>query len=262
MTSKGAADHVVIVTGATSGFGRATAKKFAKAGAHVVMAGRRQERLAKLKDEFGDLVHVVPLDVRDNAAVAVAFTDLPAPFDAPTVLVNNAGLALGLEPADKADLEEWTRMIDTNVTGLTTVTFAVLRGLVERGHGHIINLGSVAGTYPYPGGNVYGATKAFVHQFSLNLRADLVDKNIRVTSVEPGAAETEFSEVRFGNDKAKAAAFYKGFGALSAEDVADVIFFAATLPESVNINVLELMPTAQAFAGYAVHRDSSADRTR
>ena len=134
--------------------------------------------------------------------------------------------------------------------------------MVERGHGHIINLGSVAGTYPYPGGNVYGATKAFVHQFSLNLRADLVDKNIRVTSVEPGAAETEFSEVRFGNDKAKAAAFYKGFGALSAEDVADVIFFAATLPESVNINVLELMPTAQAFAGYAVHRDSSADRTR
>ena len=252
-----ASSHTVIVTGATSGFGSATAQKFAEAGAHVVVAGRREERLAALKDQFGDLIHAIPLDVRDNAAVAVAFSDLPPPFDAPTVLVNNAGLALGLQPADKADLEEWTRMIDTNITGLTTVTHAVLPGMVDRGHGHIINLGSVAGTYPYPGGNVYGATKAFVHQFSLNLRGDLVDKNIRVTCVEPGAAETEFSEVRLG-DRGKAAEFYKGFKPLSAEDVAEAVFFAATLPEHVNINVIEMMPTAQAFAGYSISRGGEA----
>ncbi len=249
-----ASDHVLIVTGATSGFGRAIAVKFAKAGAHVVAAGRRQDRLDELAAEVQGLIHTVKLDVRDLSAVANAFANLPAPFDAPTVLVNNAGLALGLEGAHEAKLDDWQRMIDTNITGLTAVTHAVLPGMVARGHGHIINMGSVAGTYPYPGGNVYGATKAFVHQFSLNLRADLVDKNIRVTSVEPGAAETEFSEVRFGDDRAKAAMFYEGFEALTAENIAEIVFFTATLPESVNINVLELMPTNQAFAGYSVHR--------
>lgn len=253
MTST-AAEHVVFVTGATSGFGRAIARRFAAAGAHVAASGRRQDRLDALAAEFKDHIHTFILDVRDQDAVAAAVATLPPPFESVTVLVNNAGLALGMESADKADLDDWTRMIDTNVKGLAAVTHAVLPGMVARGHGHVINIGSVAGTYPYPGGNVYGGTKAFVHQFSLNLRADLVDKNVRVTSVEPGMAETEFSLVRTGEPE-KAAAIYRGTKPLTAEDIADVVFFAAMLAEHVNINVIELMPTRQAFAGYAVSRD-------
>lgn len=246
-------DHILIVTGATSGFGRAIATKFAASGAHVVAVGRRMDRLDELATEFESLIHTVQLDLRDLSAVANAFANLPPPYDKPTVLVNNAGLALGLESASDSKLNDWINMIETNITGLTAVTHAVLPGMVARGHGHIINMGSVAGTYPYPGGNVYGATKAFVHQFSLNLRADLVDKNIRVTSLEPGASKTEFSEIRF-NDKTKASMFYDGFEALTAENIAEIVFFAATLPDNVNINVLELMPTKQAFKGFSVHR--------
>jgi 3-hydroxy acid dehydrogenase/malonic semialdehyde reductase len=245
---------VVLITGATSGFGAACARRFAADGASLVLVGRRADRLADLQRELPAPVLPLPLDVRDREAVAAALSALPAPFAAVDVLVNSAGLALGLEPAERADLEHWETMIDTNLKGLLYVTRAVLPGMVERDRGHLVQLGSVAGTYPYPGGNVYGATKAFVHQLSLGLRADLVGKRIRVTSVEPGMAETEFSEVRFGGDRDRARAVYRGLTALSADDVADAIHWAVTRPSHVNVNRLELMPTMQAFGPFAVSR--------
>lgn len=243
------------VTGATAGFGAAIARRFVGEGHKVVATGRRTERLDALRDELGDALHPLSLDVREFDDVVGAVGSLPADFAAVDVLVNNAGLALGLEPADKADIAEWQTMIDTNVNGIVYCTRALLPGMVERGSGHIVNLGSVAGTYPYPGGNVYGATKAFVHQFSLNLRADLLAKNIRVTSVEPGAAETEFSLVRFKGDADKAETVYKGLRPLAPEDVADTVFYVATLPEHVNINRVEMMPTQQAFSPFAFNRE-------
>ena len=248
------ADQVVMVTGATSGFGQATARKFARAGARVIATGRRSDRLAALRQELGDRLHVAELDMRDEQAVLNTVAHLPPAFREISILVNNAGLALGLEPADRAKLDDWIQMIDTNVRGLAILTRAVLPGMVERKRGHIVNMGSIAATYPYPGGNVYGGTKAFVHQFSLNLRADLVDKNVRVTVIEPGMAETEFSLVRFEGDEAKAAAVYKGVEPLSGEDIADTIFWVTTLPPHINVNVLELMPTQQAFGPFAVSR--------
>lgn len=248
------ADQVVLITGATSGFGQAAARRFARAGARVVATGRRGARLAALRQELGDRVHVAELDMRDDQAVLNTVAHLPAPFRDIGILINNAGLALGLEPADRAKLDDWIQMIDTNVRGLAVLTRAVLPGMVARRRGHVVNIGSVAAGYPYPGGNVYGGTKAFVHQFSLNLRADLVDKNVRVTVIEPGMAETEFSLVRFEGDATKAAAVYSGVKPLSADDVADTIFWVATLPEHINVNVLELMPTQQAFGPFAVSR--------
>jgi 3-hydroxy acid dehydrogenase/malonic semialdehyde reductase len=246
--------HTVLVTGATSGFGRAIALRFATEGAKVVVAGRRAERLANLAAEHPGRIHPLPLDVRNARAVFKAIEGLPAEFAALTVLVNNAGLALGLEPAHKAKWEEWDDMIATNVRGVAAVSRAVLPGMVERNRGHVINIGSIAGSYPYPGGNVYGGTKAFVRQFSLALRADLLGKNVRVTSIEPGMAETEFALVRFQNE-AKAKAVYEGVAPLTAEDVAGVVFYAATVPAHVNINRIELMPTQQAFGPFAVHRE-------
>jgi len=245
----------VLVTGATSGFGEATAERFARDGARLVVAGRREDRLQALAERLGALapVHALRLDVRDRSAVVHALSTLPADFARVDVLVNNAGLALGLEPAHRADLDEWEQMIDTNNRGLVTVTRQVLPGMVERGHGHVVNVGSVAGTYPYPGGNVYGATKAFVHQFSLNLRADLVGTGVRVTCVEPGMADTEFSQVRL-KDPEKARAVYQGLTPLSAADVADAIHWVVTRPPHVNVNVLELMPEAQAFSPFTVKR--------
>ena len=197
---------------------------------------------------------MVALDVRDRKAVEEAMAALPAPFDAVDVLINNAGLALGLNPAPSADLDDWDTMIDTNIKGLTYMTRAMLPGMVARDRGHIINLGSVAGTYPYPGGNVYGGTKAFVHQFSLNLRADLLGANVRVTSIEPGMADTEFSTVRFGGDKERAAKVYEGMTPMSADDIANVIHWVSKTPRHLNINVLELMPVMQAFNAFAVKR--------
>ncbi len=191
--------------------------------------------------------------MRDRAAVERALSSLPPDFAQVDVLVNNAGLALGLEPAQRASLDEWDQMIDTNARGLVAVTRQVIPGMVERGRGHVVNLGSVAGTYPYPGGNVYGATKAFVHQFSLNLRADLVGTGVRVTCVEPGMADTEFSLVRL-KDAEKARAVYQGLEPLSAADVADAIHWVVTRPPHVNVNVLELMPEAQAFSPFTVKR--------
>lgn len=250
-------EHIVFVSGATSGFGAATARRFIADGARVVATGRRKDRLDALRKELGERLHPLVLDMRDDKAVLAAVDALPTPFAGVTILVNNAGLALGLGPAHEANLDEWVEMIETNVRGLAVLTRAVLPGMVARGRGLVVNIGSVAGGYPYPGGNVYGATKAFVRQFSLNLRADLVDKNVRVTCIEPGMAETEFSLVRL-KDQAKADAVYKGVKPLTGEDIAETVHWVANLPDHMNINLIELMPTQQAFGGFAVSRKTGA----
>src|ERR1700742_4482859 len=245
----------VFVTGASSGFGAAVARRFAADGARVIAAARRVDRVKDLAAEFGAQVLPLALDVRDRPAAAAAVAALPEEFSAVDLLVNNAGLALGLNPAQDADLDDWDQMIDTNCKGLVHCTRAVLPGMVARGRGHVINLGSVAGTYPYPGGNVYGGTKAFVHQFSLNLRSDLHGTGVRVTCVEPGmSGGTEFSTVRFAGDDAKAKAVYAGMRPLTADDVADAVHWAASTPPHVNINRIEMMPTVQSFAAFQVHR--------
>src|SRR6202035_3720964 len=239
----------VFVTGASSGFGAAVARRFAADGARVVAAARRVDRVKELASELGAQV-LTP-------AVAAAVEALPEEFKAIDVLVNNAGLALGLNPAQDADLDDWDQMIDTNCKGLVYCTRAILPGMVARRRGHVINLGSVAGTYPYPGGNVYGGTKAFVHQFSLNLRSDLHGTGVRVTCVEPGMADTEFSLVRFSGDKGKADNVYAGMQPMTADDIAESIHWAATMPQHVNVNTIELMATAQSFAPFQVARDAS-----
>jgi 3-hydroxy acid dehydrogenase/malonic semialdehyde reductase len=248
--------RTVFITGASAGFGAATARLFVQRGARVVATARRLQRLEALANELGDMLLPVALDVRDRAAVERVVAELPAPFAEVDCLVNNAGLALGLEAAWKVDVSAWEKMIQTNCAGLVYVTRALLPGMVARNRGHIFNLGSVAGSYPYPGGNVYGATKAFVHQFSLNLRSDLHGTGIRVTCLEPGmCGGTEFSEVRFQGDKDKAAAVYAGLQPLTAEDIAEAIGWAASLPAHVNVNTIELMPVAQSFAPFQVHRE-------
>jgi 3-hydroxy acid dehydrogenase / malonic semialdehyde reductase len=248
--------RTVFITGASSGFGLAAARRFAARGDRVVAAGRRTDRLRSLAGQLGrDVLLPLALDVRDRASVQRVVTELPPDFAQVDILVNNAGLALGLEPAQEAELDEWDQMIDTNCAGLVYMTRALLPQMVARGTGHIVNLGSIAGTYPYPGGNVYGATKAFVHQFSLNLRSDLHGTGVRVTSVEPGlSGGTEFSQVRFGGDAGRAAAVYAGAQPLTAEDVAAAIEWATSQPPHVNVNVIELMPTAQSFAPFQVDR--------
>jgi len=247
---------IVLVTGATSGFGVSIARRFAREGHHIIATGRRTERLAALAAELGDAVALtLPLDVRDRAAVERAIAGLPPELAAIDLLVNNAGLARGLEPAQRADLGDWEEMVDTNVKGLMTMTRAVLPGMVARDRGHVVNLGSTAAHWPYPGANVYGATKAFVHQFSLNLRADLLGTKVRVTVVDPGmVGGTEFSSIRFHGDDTRAAKVYEGAEPLLPEDVAETIHWIATLPARVNINAIELMPVGQAFAGLSVSR--------
>jgi 3-hydroxy acid dehydrogenase / malonic semialdehyde reductase len=247
----------VFVTGASSGFGAAVTRRFAAAGARVVAAARRADRVKELAAELGPGILPLTLDVRDRPAVAAAVAGLPDEFADIDILVNNAGLALGLNSAQEADLDDWDQMIDTNCKGLAYCTRAILPGMVARGRGHVISLGSVAGTYPYPGGNVYGGTKAFVHQFSLDLRSDLHGTGVRVTCVEPGMADTEFSLVRFSGDQAKAGNVYAGMQPLTPDDVAESIFWAATLPAHVNVNTIELMPTAQSFAPFQVARDAA-----
>jgi 3-hydroxy acid dehydrogenase/malonic semialdehyde reductase len=243
------------VTGVTSGFGAACARRYVRAGIKVVGTGRREDRLAAMAKELGPAFHPLRLDVRDRGAVAESVAALPAAFAAVDVLINNAGLALGLEPAHKVDLDDWEGMIDTNVKGLVYCTRALLPGMVARDRGHVVNIGSVAGSYPYPGGNVYGATKAFVHQFSLNLRADLLGANVRVTSFEPGMAETEFALVRFKGDAQKAKAPYQGLKPMSADDIAEIIhYITAVIPPHINVNVIELMPVMQAFSPFAFKR--------
>jgi 3-hydroxy acid dehydrogenase / malonic semialdehyde reductase len=246
---------IVFVTGASAGFGAAIARAFVNGGHSVVATARRKDRLDALAAELGDRLLPFELDVRDRAAVEALPGSLPADFAAVDVLVNNAGLALGLEPAHRAVLDDWQTMIDTNCTGLVQVTRALLPGMVERNRGHVFNLGSAAANWPYAGGNVYGATKAFVRQFSLNLRADLSGTAVRVTDVEPGlCGGTEFSNVRFRGDDQKAAGVYQNVQPLTAEDIADSIYWIATRPAHVNINTIELMPVAQSFAGLSVHR--------
>lgn len=248
----------VFITGATSGFGRATARRFAQAGWSLILTGRRLERLHALQDELGARVpvHVAAMDVRDAAAVATVVAGLPQAFQRVTALINNAGLALAPVPAQHASLEDWHTMIDTNVTGLVNVTHAVLPALLETGAGaSIINIGSIAGECPYPGSHVYGASKAFVKQFSYNLRCDLLSTGVRVTDVAPGIAETEFTLVRTQGDQSAAGQVYQGTTPLTADDVAEQIFHVAMLPAHININRLEMVPVRQAWGPFAIDRD-------
>lgn len=246
---------IVLVTGATSGFGEATATVFAKAGYKVIVTGRRKERLLDLKNTLVGC-DILPLcfDVTNKKEVFDAIASLPAEYKNIDILVNNAGLALGLGKANDADLDDWETMVDTNIKGLLYVTKAVLPVMVERKSGYIFNLGSIAGNWPYEGGNVYGATKAFVKQFSLNLRTDLRGTNIRVTNVEPGFSKTEFSDVRFKGDKERADQVYKGTKALDKEDIANAIFSLSQLPAHINVNRIEMMPTMQTCGGLFVER--------
>jgi serine 3-dehydrogenase (NADP+) len=250
--------NTILITGATSGFGAATARRFARAGWQVVANGRRAERLEPLVQEFGpDAVATAVFDVRDPAAVDAALAQLPEPFRAIDVLVNNAGLALGTAPAPRVKLDDWLTMIETNVVGLVTITYKLLPKLIER-RGAIINLSSVAGSYPYAGGNVYGATKAFVRQFSLELRSDLHGTGVPVTSIEPGMAKTDFTLVRTGGDQAASDAVYAGVHPLTADDIAETLYWVATLPPHVNVDRLEVMPVSQSWAGFQVYRDAAA----
>ena len=242
-----------LVTGATSGIGEATVRALADAGWKVIATGRRADRLEMLAAAIGDAVHVAAFDIRDAEATAAAIDALPAGFAGIDLLVNNAGLALGTAPAQKADLDEWRTMIDTNVTALVAITHRLLPGLIER-KGAIVNLSSVAATYPYTGGNVYGATKAFVHQFTLGLRSDLHGTGVRVSSIEPGMVETEFTLVRTGGDSAASDTLYGGANPMTAQDIAATILWIATLPPHLNVNTLELMPVSQSFAGFQVAR--------
>ncbi len=247
--------RVVFITGATSGFGKECARMFAKNGDRVVAVGRRVEKLKELKDELKEYdVFSLPFDVSDKEAVLENVAFLPAKYKNIDILINSAGLALGLELSPEAHIEDWERMIDVNIKGLLYVTKAILPIMVERKSGYIFNLGSIAGSWPYQGGNVYGATKAFVEQFSYNLRTDLRGTNIRVSNIEPGAAKTEFSDVRFKGELEKAKKVYDGYEPLVATDIANLIFTLANLPEHVNVNSLEVMPTAQTWAGLHVEK--------
>ncbi|GAA0485748.1 MULTISPECIES: bifunctional NADP-dependent 3-hydroxy acid dehydrogenase/3-hydroxypropionate dehydrogenase YdfG [Tatumella] len=244
---------IILVTGATAGFGETITRRFIDAGHKVIATGRRTERLQQLKDKFGESVLPLQLDVRDRAAIDQAISQLPAEWQDIDILVNNAGLALGLEPAQQANADDWETMIDTNAKGLVMVTRAVLPGMVARNKGHIINIGSTAGNWPYQGGNVYGATKAFVRQFSLNLRTDLQGTAVRVTNIEPGlVGGTEFSNVRFKGDEGKASSVYDGTQALTPDDVTEAVFWVSSLPAHVNINTLEMMPVSQTYGGLKV----------
>ena len=245
----------VLITGATAGFGEAIARRFVRDGHRVIATGRRAERLDALQQELGEALLAFPLDVTHAAAAAALPGSLPEGWREIDVLVNNAGLALGTSPAHQASITEWDTMVATNVSGLIRLTHAILPGMVQRDRGHVINLSSSAATYPYPGGNVYGATKAFVTQFSLNLKADLVGTGVRVTDLEPGlVGGSEFSQVRFGGDTGKAAAVYAGTTPLSPQDIAEAVAWVVSLPSHVNINRMEMMPTCQAPGPLAIKR--------
>ena len=247
--------RIVLITGATSGFGRECAKMFAKNGDKVIAVGRRHEKLKELKNELKKYdIFTLSFDVCDKLAVFENIAYLPQEYRNIDILINSAGLALGIGLSPDALIEDWEQMIDTNIKGLLYVTKAVLPIMVERKSGYIFNLGSIAGSWPYQGGNVYGATKAFVEQFSYNLRTDLKGTNIRVSNIEPGAAKTEFSDVRFKGDNQKADKIYEGYEPLVAKDIANLIFTLANLPEHVNVNSLEVMPTAQTWAGLHVEK--------
>ncbi|HYE28729.1 MAG TPA: SDR family NAD(P)-dependent oxidoreductase [Allosphingosinicella sp.] len=246
--------QTAFITGATAGFGAAAARRFVRAGWQVVGTGRRRERLGLLAAELGEAFLPLALDMRDSAGLEPAVDALPARFQAIDLLVNNAGLAPPMEPFQESRLDPALESIATNVVGLVVLTRKLLPILVGR-NGAVINLSSVAATYPYRGGAVYGGTKAFVRQFSLDLRSDLHGTGVRVTSIEPGMAETEFTLVRTGGDQAASDALYRGANPMSAEDIAETIFWVATLPPHLNINAIELMPVSQSFAGFQVARE-------
>lgn len=245
---------IVLVTGATSGIGEAAARQFAAAGWRVIATGRRAERLNALVASIGgDKVHPAVFDVRDEAARDAALAALPEPFRGIDLLINNAGLALGTKPAQQSDLAQWKQMIETNVTALASLTHKLLPGLIAR-RGAIINVSSVAANYPYTGGNVYGGTKAFVRQFSLGLRSDLSGTGVRVTSIEPGMVETEFTLVRTGGDQSASDSLYHGANPMTGDDIAATMLWIAQLPPHLNVNTLEVMPVSQSFAGFQVAR--------
>lgn len=249
--------QTVLITGASSGFGKATARAFAEQGARLVLVARRLEVLKELQGELAPKVpvHIAQLDVREREQVDAVLSGLPAEFVEVDVLINNAGLALGLEPSWEVDLDDWETMVDTNVKGVMYCVRTLLPGMVARNRGHIVNLGSTAGNWSYTGGNVYGGTKAFVQQFSRNLRADLLGTRVRVTNIEPGMAETEFSKVRFKGNDDQAAKVYEGLEPLRGEDIAEIIVWAVQRPGHVNINTLEVMSIHQAWGPYASHRE-------
>ena len=244
----------ILVSGASSGFGAAIAARFAEAGWNVVACARRAERLAQLQERFGERMHAAVFDIRDEAAMRGALEALPENFRAIDLLVNNAGLALGTAKAQDCDLAQWRQMIDTNITALTVLTRLLLPQLVER-RGAIVNVSSISATYPYTGGNVYGATKAFVTQFSLGLRCDLHGTGVRVTSVEPGMAETEFTLVRTRGDQGASDTMYRGAHPITADDIAETVWWIANLPPHLNVNRIEVMPVSQSPAGLQIARD-------
>lgn len=246
----------ILISGATSGFGRATAELFGQNGWRLILTGRRSERLVELREKLGeDRVHIAAFDIRDRQQSEEMVAGLPVEYRDIDILLNNAGLALGLEPAFGADLDQWEIMVDTNIKGLLYMTRLILPGMVARRKGHLINIGSIAGSWPYPGGNAYGATKAFVQQFSRNLRADLQGTGVRVTNIEPGLAESEFSVVRFGGDFDKAAKVYEGTQPLTPADIAEIVYWTASRPAHVNINSVEVMPVCQTWGNLSVDRN-------
>ena len=248
----------VLITGASAGFGKALAERLVANGHRVIGCARRLEKLNTLADTWGETFLPVVMDVSDTATIPQIIADLPDKFKQIDVLVNNAGLALGTEPAQNASLDDWMRMTDTNIKGLMALTHAVLPAMVARDSGYIINVGSIAGSWPYFGGNVYGATKAFVKQFSLNLRADLIGTQVRVTNLEPGnVAGTEFSNVRFHGDNDKAAKVYDGFKTMTGDDIGDILLWLIESPAHINVNRLEVMPVAQTYNGLTIAKQDS-----
>ncbi|MBR7001731.1 MAG: SDR family oxidoreductase [Neisseriaceae bacterium] len=246
----------ILITGASAGFGKSACKLFVKNGYRVIGAARRIDKLNELKQELGENFLPLQMDMTDKNSINNALSQIPAEWQEIELLVNNAGLALGLAPAYKADFADWEQMIATNVLGLTYLTRQILPKMVERKKGHIINIGSIAGTYPYPGGNVYGATKAFVKQFSRNLRADLAGTKVRVSNIEPGlCGDTEFSNVRFKWDNEKAAQVYENVEFVKPDDIAEIILWVFRQPQYVNINSIEVMPVAQSYAALPIYRE-------
>ena len=247
----------VLITGASAGFGKALAERLVAKGHRVIGCARRLDKLNALAETLGEAFLPVIMDVSDTASIPQIIADLPDDFKQIDVLVNNAGLALGAEPAHKASLDDWMRMTDTNIKGLMALTHAVLPAMVARDSGYIINVGSIAGSWPYFGGNVYGATKAFVKQFSLNLRADLLGTQVRVTNLEPGnVAGTEFSNVRYHGDDDKAAKVYDGFKTMTGDDVGDILLWLIESPTHINVNRLEVMPVAQTYNGLTIAKNN------
>ncbi|WGV13127.1 SDR family NAD(P)-dependent oxidoreductase [Psychrobacter sp. WB2] len=248
----------VLITGASAGFGKALAERLIANGHRVIGCARRLDKLNALAETLGEAFLPVVMDVSDTASIPQIIADLPADYKQIDVLVNNAGLALGTEPAHSASLDDWMRMTDTNVKGLMAITHAVLPAMVARDSGYIINVGSIAGSWPYFGGNVYGATKAFVKQFSLNLRADLIGTQVRVTNLEPGnVAGTEFSNVRYHGDDDKAAQVYDGFKTMTGDDIGDILLWLIESPAHINVNRLEVMPVAQTYNGLTITKQDS-----